>query len=116
VDAIRRFGAVDATTNPTLILKAEPAESCASLGGNRSLGLGAQSFDKRDHRPARLEIRARICQDRAWPRVDGSRRGSIFLFNEDAMATEKLAEGIRDFARDLRALREQVSKRLQEAA
>src|ERR1700730_1564755 len=78
VDAIRRFGAVDATTNPTLILKAEPAESCASLGGNRSLGLGAQSFDKRDHRPARLEIRAGICQDRAWPRVDGSRRGSIF--------------------------------------
>jgi transaldolase len=32
------------------------------------------------------------------------------------MATEKLAEGIRVFARDLRALREQVSKRLQEAA
>ena len=39
-----------------------------------------------------------------------------FMFNEDAMATEKLAEGIRVFARDLRALREQVSKRLQEAA
>jgi transaldolase len=39
-----------------------------------------------------------------------------FMFYEDAMATEKLAEGIRDFARDLRALREQVSKRLQEAA
>jgi transaldolase len=39
-----------------------------------------------------------------------------FMLNEDAMATEKLAEGIRVFARDLRALREQVSKRLQEAA
>ena len=39
------------------------------------------------------------------------------MLNEDAtMATEKLAEGIRVFARDLRALREQVSKRLQEAA
>jgi transaldolase len=37
------------------------------------------------------------------------------MLNEDAMATEKLAEGIRVFARDLRALREQVSKRLQEA-
>jgi transaldolase len=39
-----------------------------------------------------------------------------FMLNEDAMATEKLAEGIRVFARDLRTLREQVSKRLQEAA
>jgi transaldolase len=38
------------------------------------------------------------------------------MLNEDAMATEKLAEGIRVFARDLRALREQVSKQLQEAA
>jgi transaldolase len=39
-----------------------------------------------------------------------------FMFNEDAMATEKLAEGIRVFARDLRGLRELVSKRLLEAA
>ncbi|WP_036257280.1 transaldolase [Methylocapsa aurea] len=39
-----------------------------------------------------------------------------FLLNEDAMATEKLAEGIRFFARDLRALRELVSKRLLAAA
>ena len=39
-----------------------------------------------------------------------------FMLNEDAMATEKLAEGIRVFARDLHVLREQVSKRLQEAA
>ncbi len=39
-----------------------------------------------------------------------------FTLNEDAMATGKLAEGIRIFARDLRAPREQVSKRLQEAA
>ncbi|HEY8033777.1 MAG TPA: transaldolase [Methylocella sp.] len=39
-----------------------------------------------------------------------------FLLNEDAMATEKLAEGIRVFSKDLRALREQVSKQLQKAA
>ena len=38
-----------------------------------------------------------------------------FLLNEDAMATEKLAEGIRLFAKDLRTLREMVSKRLEEA-
>lgn len=39
-----------------------------------------------------------------------------FMLNEDAMATEKLAEGIRVFARDLHGLRELVSKRLLEAA
>ena len=39
-----------------------------------------------------------------------------FMLNEDAMATEKLAEGIRVFAQDLHALRELVSQRLQEAA
>jgi len=32
-----------------------------------------------------------------------------FLLNEDAMATEKLAEGIRLFTKDLRSLREMVS-------
>ena len=35
-----------------------------------------------------------------------------FMLNEDAMATEKLAEGIRLFAKDLQTLREMVSKRL----
>jgi transaldolase len=39
-----------------------------------------------------------------------------FMQNEDAMASEKLGEGIRVFARDLHALRELVSKRLHEAA
>lgn len=39
-----------------------------------------------------------------------------FVMNEDAMATEKLAEGIRQFSRDLNLLRELVSKRLQAAA
>jgi transaldolase len=39
-----------------------------------------------------------------------------YMLNEDAMATEKLAEGIRVFAKDLRGLRELVSKRLLEAA
>jgi transaldolase len=39
-----------------------------------------------------------------------------FILNEDAMATEKLAEGIRIFSRDMQALRELVSQRLQMAA
>jgi transaldolase len=39
-----------------------------------------------------------------------------FMLNADAMASEKLGEGIRTFSRDLHKLREMVSKRLREAA
>ncbi len=39
-----------------------------------------------------------------------------WLLNEDAMATEKLAEGIRAFAKDLRALHELMSRRIEAAA
>jgi transaldolase len=35
-----------------------------------------------------------------------------FAMNEDAMATEKLAEGIRGFVKDLRALRKLVAAKL----
>jgi transaldolase len=35
-----------------------------------------------------------------------------WAFNEDAMATEKLAEGIRSFAKDLGALRKMAAERL----
>ena len=37
-----------------------------------------------------------------------------FALNEDAMATEKLAEGIRQFVNDLRSLRALVARRLEE--
>lgn len=39
-----------------------------------------------------------------------------WMMNEDAMATEKLAEGIRQFAKDLMTLRTMVTKELQLAA
>jgi transaldolase len=39
-----------------------------------------------------------------------------WMMNEDAMATEKLAEGIRAFAKDLGILRTMVTKELQLAA
>jgi transaldolase len=39
-----------------------------------------------------------------------------WMLNEDAMATEKLAEGIRTFAHDLAALRDLVGRRLALAA
>ncbi len=48
-------------------------------------------------------------------RLDLDEKTFRFLLNEDAMATEKLAEGIRLFARDLGALRELVSAQLESA-
>jgi transaldolase len=36
-----------------------------------------------------------------------------WIMNEDAMATEKLAEGIRVFAYDLQTLRRRIAERLQ---
>ncbi|GGG32751.1 transaldolase [Chelatococcus composti] len=42
-------------------------------------------------------------------------RSFRFLLNEDAMATEKLSEGIRLFVKDLRALRALVARRLEQA-
>ncbi len=46
----------------------------------------------------------------ARPRLDEA--GFRFRMNEDAMATEKLSEGIRGFVKDLRALRALIAKRL----
>ncbi|MEJ0095884.1 MAG: transaldolase [Methylocella sp.] len=53
---------------------------------------------------------------RAPARLSLDEKTFRFLLNEDAMATEKLSEGIRFFARDIRALRELVSQRLLAAA
>ena len=47
----------------------------------------------------------------APPRTD--EKSFRYALNEDAMATEKLAEGIRSFVKDLRGLRTLVAKRLE---
>jgi transaldolase len=49
----------------------------------------------------------------AWTSLD--EKAFRFALNEDAMATEKLAEGIRQFVRDLAGLRELVARRLEGA-
>jgi transaldolase len=64
--------------------------------------------------PRRLEPKAAAAHPCAKLALD--EKTFRFMLNEDAMATEKLAEGIRVFAQDLRGLRELVSKRLLEAA
>ena len=52
----------------------------------------------------------------AGARSPSTKRRFRWLLNEDAMATEKLAEGIRTFAKDLASLRELVSRKLALAA
>jgi transaldolase len=64
--------------------------------------------------PRRLEPSA--AAKNAAPRMSLDEKTFRLMLNEDAMATEKLAEGIRAFASDLRALREVVSQRLLAAA
>jgi transaldolase len=51
----------------------------------------------------------------APPRMHLDEAAFRFRLNEDAMASEKLAEGIRGFVKDLRTLRGLVSRRLEEA-
>ena len=51
----------------------------------------------------------------ASARLNLDEKAFRFALNEDAMATEKLAEGIRQFVKDLRSLRALVARRLDEA-
>jgi transaldolase len=52
----------------------------------------------------------------APPKMSLDEKSFRYMLNADPMATEKLAEGIRFFARDLTALRELVSKRIEASA
>jgi transaldolase len=62
--------------------------------------------------PRRLSPEA-VAEAPAWTKLDEP--AFRFALNEDAMATEKLAEGIRQFVRDLAALRQLVAQRLEGA-
>lgn len=50
------------------------------------------------------------------PKIEMNEKTFRWMMNEDAMATEKLAEGIRNFAKDLDKLRVMIDARLQAAA
>jgi transaldolase len=53
---------------------------------------------------------------KAPERIELDEKRFRWMLNEDAMGTEKLSEGIRGFAKDLRTLRELVTHRLAKAA
>ncbi len=64
--------------------------------------------------PRRLDLASAAAHAPAQMFLD--EKSFRLMLNEDPMATEKLAEGIRIFSRDMQALRELVSQRLQMAA
>ena len=87
-----------------------------ALAGCDRLTIGPGLLDElaaRDRRPA-AQVDAGVAPRR------GARHKLIvldekafrFAMNEDAMATEKLAEGIRGFVKDLRGLRKLVAAKL----
>ena len=53
---------------------------------------------------------------KAPPKRDLDEKAFRWMLNEDAMATEKLSEGIRAFAKDLGSLRTMIDKELKAAA
>ena len=89
-----------------------------ALAGCDRLTISPQLLDElaKDQGSLTRRLDPRTAASAAPPRYSLDEKTFRFLLNEDAMATEKLAEGIRFFARDLRALREMVSQRLLAAA
>jgi len=60
--------------------------------------------------PAKLD--AAVAKDADIEKIDVSEKSFRWLLNEDAMATEKLAQGIRVFGQDMLKVRDIVAKKL----
>ncbi|MDE2364362.1 MAG: transaldolase [Hyphomicrobiales bacterium] len=88
-----------------------------ALAGCDRLTISPQLLEELSKDEGKLE--RRLSPDRtagAPAKMNLDEKTFRWLLNEDRMATEKLSDGIRLFAKDLRTLRELVSKRLEEAA
>lgn len=85
-----------------------------ALAGCDRLTISPQLLDDlaKDDGPLQRRLDPASAAHRAPAKLNLDEKTFRFLLNEDAMATEKLAEGIRLFSRDLRSLRELVSERL----
>ena len=66
----------------------------------------------KDNGPLARKLDADSAAAHAPAKMDIDEKTFRLMLNEDAMATEKLAEGIRGFAKDLRTLRDSIGKRL----
>lgn len=84
-----------------------------ALAGCDRLTIGPALLDELAAAPGELPRKLSLDTPREAPaRLHLDERAFRFALNEDAMATEKLAEGIRGFVKDLRALRKLVAARL----
>jgi transaldolase len=103
---------------PTVVMGASfrNAGEIEALAGCDRLTISPALLDElasdQDALPRRLSPDA-VGDAPAWTKLDEP--AFRFALNEDAMATEKLAEGIRQFVRDLAALRQLVAQRLEGA-
>jgi transaldolase len=87
-----------------------------ALAGCDRLTISPALLDElaRDQGPLPRRLSADAVGD-APPCRDLDEKAFRFELNEDAMATEKLAEGIRQFVTDIRSLRALVARRLEDA-
>jgi len=88
-----------------------------ALAGCDRLTISPQLLAELDKQEGELVRRLdRKSPGKAPERIELDEKRFRWMLNEDAMATEKLSEGIRSFAKDLGSLRELVTHRLAKAA
>lgn len=89
-----------------------------ALAGCDRLTISPDLLQKLAEDQGKLErkLDPKTAASKAPAKIDMDEKTFRLMLNMDAMATEKLAEGIRLFAKDLQTLRETVSTRLQQAA
>jgi transaldolase len=120
VQSVRRiYGYYKANGIDTVVMAASfrSTGEIEALAGCDRMTISPQLLGELDKEEGRLERKLSTDLSAAVParpRTDEA----IFRWemNEDAMATEKLSEGIRGFAKDLRKLREIIAQRLESAA
>jgi transaldolase len=61
-----------------------------------------------DFSPIEVKLNEQMAKDSPIEKLEITEPNFRFLLNEDAMATEKLAEGIRKFSADVRTLEEHL--------
>jgi transaldolase len=87
-----------------------------ALAGCDRLTISPQLMDELAADNGKLEKVLSASDAKEEPLVSLDEKAFRWMMNEDPMATEKLAEGIRSFAKDLASLRDIVRKELQAAA
>jgi transaldolase len=87
-----------------------------ALAGCDRLTIAPNLLDELDKADGKLERKLSPESFKAEPVQSLDEKSFRWMLNEDQMATEKLSDGIRAFAKDLTALRQLVAKELQAAA